>query len=381
VINFSNDLNERINASNEKWDTDCAAEILVANANVLEYFEKGMACQRYVPPRWESEGMKISWRNKLTRRVRLRSKYQQMTGDLVAATKSGLQLLRFGKMILDGSNCIYEWRGGNAYEKSALEHLEEIVADARTPESALREILAELERWDPAGMVAGCKNAMRGQYQGKVQTIREVMKGGRYHDIPDSARYIPYLLKPNMTSRYMVAFYRHQIVCADLPYAKITSKYRWRAPEELEKNLDCWFRPNSAGMVFFEHENWRVGDEMGEQESRCFIQAWISALQLKTSLRLYEIKHGKLPDDLHALVPEFLRDVPVDPFADKPFRYSKDRRLVWSSGPDGSDDEGSGESWNENSLILTGNYYNKDLVMPLGTRELKPNLAPKPSVP
>ena len=35
----------------------------------------------------------------------------------------------------------------------------------------------------------------------------------------------------------------------------------------------------------------------------------------------YRLKHGKLPKDLNALVPEFMNKVPIDPFDGKPLRY------------------------------------------------------------
>ena len=55
-------------------------------------------------------------------------------------------------------------------------------------------------------------------------------------------------------------------------------------------------------------------------------------------------KHGRLPDNLNELVPEFLPSIPLDDFDGKPLRYSRERRLIWSVGRDLIDSSGSNSS-------------------------------------
>lgn len=56
----------------------------------------------------------------------------------------------------------------------------------------------------------------------------------------------------------------------------------------------------------------------------------------------YRLKHGRWPESLAALVPEFLSAVPVDPFDGQPLRLKRtsDGILVYSIGLDRSDDGG-----------------------------------------
>jgi hypothetical protein len=66
-----------------------------------------------------------------------------------------------------------------------------------------------------------------------------------------------------------------------------------------------------------------------------------AATRALVALRLYEMRHGRLPESLGALVDEgIVETVPVDPFSGEPLRYSRERRVVWSVGPDGEDDGG-----------------------------------------
>lgn len=56
----------------------------------------------------------------------------------------------------------------------------------------------------------------------------------------------------------------------------------------------------------------------------------------------YKAKHGRLPADLGALVPDFLKAVPADPFDAKPLRYKADADglTVYAVGENGKDDGG-----------------------------------------
>ena len=70
--------------------------------------------------------------------------------------------------------------------------------------------------------------------------------------------------------------------------------------------------------------------------------AMLRMLITKLALRAYEFDHGRLPDSLSQLVPQYLPDVPEDPFIDGPIRYrraGKTYRLD-STGPDGDYDNG-----------------------------------------
>jgi len=57
----------------------------------------------------------------------------------------------------------------------------------------------------------------------------------------------------------------------------------------------------------------------------------------------FRISHGHWPDSLTSLVPEYLGKVPLDPFDGKPLRYRllKDGVIIYSVGPDETDDGGN----------------------------------------
>ena len=94
-------------------------------------------------------------------------------------------------------------------------------------------------------------------------------------------------------------------------------------------------------------------------------EAWLSihfrdtedvvATRTALALRLFEMRKGRLPGKLDELVTAGILDsIPSDHFADKPLRYSHERRRVWSVGPDERDDGGRDEpgSWNGKDYCL-----------------------------
>ena len=66
----------------------------------------------------------------------------------------------------------------------------------------------------------------------------------------------------------------------------------------------------------------------------------VTATQILAALKIYKMRHGKLPASLSELVPEFFPQLPMDDFDGKPFRYLPDKRLIYSVGPDLEDSGG-----------------------------------------
>lgn len=60
------------------------------------------------------------------------------------------------------------------------------------------------------------------------------------------------------------------------------------------------------------------------------------------AVRLFKMEKGRWPQKLDELVPEYLDEVPPDPFGLKPLRYKKreGKWIIYSIGPDGKDDGG-----------------------------------------
>ncbi len=79
------------------------------------------------------------------------------------------------------------------------------------------------------------------------------------------------------------------------------------------------------------------------------------ATRLVIGLIIFERRKGHLPGSLAELIDEEILDsIPHDFFGDSPFNYSRERRVVWSVGKDGENDEGEksdGPRWASDDAV------------------------------
>jgi hypothetical protein len=83
-------------------------------------------------------------------------------------------------------------------------------------------------------------------------------------------------------------------------------------------------------------------DQISRSTERYFrVPTEHGATKLVLAIELYQKRHGVLPESLHVLRSEnLLEKIPVDPFSNRPFNYSKSRQIIWSVGEDGVDNHG-----------------------------------------
>ena len=81
-------------------------------------------------------------------------------------------------------------------------------------------------------------------------------------------------------------------------------------------------------------------------------------LMLRLALRAHQLERGAPPPNLQALVPNYIRSVPADPFgAGEPLRYRTDgvTYALWSIGSDGTDDGGTPIPWQKKAPQTSAN--------------------------
>jgi hypothetical protein len=117
--------------------------------------------------------------------------------------------------------------------------------------------------------------------------------------------------------------------------------------DEIERRLDptknraaLLLRPNGVGKILVALLVPAVNAVL---HAECRNEASLAATRLVVACRRFEIDHGEPPATLGALVPKYLDAVPRDPYDGKPFRYDRERAIVYSVGKDLIDSGGSDE--------------------------------------
>ena len=383
---WTNLLNPIGNKS-EEWNPAFADQVLKANESAFKELEVGLVCDRYASPQYKDFKTFQKWLQKhkqLTELLCLKSKRAQLAGDPVAAAQAATLAWRLGQLVTNDANSLMEWLAGTACERIGLARMNEIVSDVRTPEPVLRDLLAQLERWNSKGIERGYTQAMQEDYQLQLTVVEQLPSTPDYYKYleygdPNLAYWarIPYFFKLNMTKRILVPFYRNLIANADRVYAKANVDYPGR-PRDIANDLSriaIWVSPNVAGKKLF----FLLAPTLDRViAKKCLLQTTVAGLRLKIALRLYEQRHGQLPDDLNVLVPEYLKEIPLDPYDGKPFRYSKAEKRVWATGSDLVDN--GGKMREDTEMVDAAKSMNCDVGFRLETREMKPT-PPPPAAP
>jgi hypothetical protein len=130
-----------------------------------------------------------------------------------------------------------------------------------------------------------------------------------------------------------VANYRQSITqaqeLAEQPYHQVARE--WKG---LEEGMEDELRGLIARMII--PALWLAAGRFAEADARHQLA------RLGLAAQQYERRHGRFPDSLEALTPDFVLTVARDPFVGRPMKAAPTERgfTVYSIGPDGIDDGG-----------------------------------------
>ena len=332
------------------------AEMLLKNAETFRLVEKGVSCRVYQEPVLTNgliADFDIGKRINIARALACRIHHAQLAGNMTEAVDTCSMLLRFGSMTQQDSQNIVETLCGNAILTIGLARTRQLSLCDGVGQDELRQLAKQLDDMVPVsqGFIHGSKDEyqMMNFYVSRPEIVFE-------------HRFFPsFLFKPNLTRQKLAASCR-QAVRNETRHAIELDQFE--RPYDGAEGQDFWHK---ARIIF-------KGNFFGERLLMALVPAfdWICNVKCKSegdlfatrlivATRRYELAHdGKLPENLQALVPTYLAAVPDDPFDGKPFRYSPEKKIVYSVGKNLVDDGGSVER-----LKPSGHYDPKDLVYAL----------------
>ena len=249
-----------------------------------------------------------------------------MTRDYNGALRSALDTVQLGHDMRRGTQIIGSLTGiavgaiGRRATGDAIEHLD--ATQAKSAARRLENLLAK--RWNLDQTLTEEK------YSTLSFMVPLVKSGGwRLTGMPWDLQ----TQKPSVSDRLHLATmpnrkilqqmeseFDRQIANARLPFASKALKTR----------------PNYRNPFVSEEYKTRLNDARDLSGDRLLL--------LQLALRAYRLEQGQYPPTLNALVPNYLKTVPADPFgAGEAMRYKRSGQtyVLWSIGPDGKDDGGT----------------------------------------
>jgi hypothetical protein len=349
----------------KEWNATVIAKALEENKQALSFFDAAVQKSKFQDPAFaepttislEARPAVIGSLQKIARVSALKALYLMKQGREKEAIEEAMKSIELGGKVQGSQGTMIHYLTGMAMKQVGLEVMQRIVREAKTlSPDVLRSYIPRLVKFTQNE--DALRQAFKMEYYLNAQSI-DMMASGKLWFGTDlgilpapgvDSPYVEKLLKnrfyfkPNKTKLLFVQFYRDHIAAVEKPCAQIEIK-------EPERKI-----PNPSSVKLLVTEN-AVGELMYDASvgglknviiSKCEEDFLVAATQLIFALRAYKLERNNLPVSLQDLVPQYISQIPQDPFDGKPIRYSATKKILYSVGQDGIDSGGSGgERWQE----------------------------------
>ena len=323
--------------------SDELREWIAKNAECLALVKRGTECAICLTPPVETIGTPTPYVNPWLHMMRIleaRSRLTLVEGRFGEAADDLAVGMRFGDLVQKNASSLITYLVGTAIFGMSAESAMELARDPAAPPETLAQLAAELERAGPFD--GGLNEALKAEHRVTVNVVddlcakRDQMAATLGFKTNRWATWFlttSYSFKPNQTKRDMAAGHRIMIADAGRIYADM-ERY-----DVAEKEGGRWaaFRPNAIGdylcLLLMPSEK--------ILETRCRTDGVRAGAKLVVACNRFARDKGRFPETLAELVPEYLSEVPQDPYDGAPFRYSAEKGLVWAVGKNLTDEGGS----------------------------------------
>ena len=323
--------------------SDELREWIAKNAECLALVKRGTECAICLTPPVETIGTPTPYVNPWLHMMRIleaRSRLTRVEGRFGEAADDLAVGMRFGDLVQKNASSLITYLVGTAIFGMSAESAMELARDPAAPPETLAQLAAELERAGPFD--GGLNEALKAEHRVTVNVVddlcakRDQMAATLGFKTNRWATWFlttSYSFKPNQTKRDMAAGHRIMIADAGRIYADM-ERY-----DVAEKEGGRWAEllPNAIGdylcLLLMPSEK--------ILETRCRTDGVRAGAKLVVACNRFARDKGRFPETLAELVPEYLSEVPQDPYDGAPFRYSAEKGLVWAVGKNLTDEGGS----------------------------------------
>ena len=339
----------------EGWDEDYALDLLSRNKQTLVSFAEAAKKPMYqYPPTADPENINMflvipslnGWRtmsqiNALQAlSLSKQGKHKEACGEALISVEIGqkMQESQLGTLI--------EYLVALAVKKTGLETLQKVVSESELSSEELKKYISKLDKYykNEEGLI----NSFKAEYHSLAHIIDlitddnnkgagDILGGGWYLDIKSTSR-DNFYFRPNKTKSYYAEHMRKRIKEVSVSCEqKKTIEDEKKGPSSLIK---IYFTENVIGKML--HDITTVGGNPIINKV-CEEDTLIASTQLIIALKAYSVDNDKLPQTLDQLVPEYISEIPTDPYSGESLKYSPSKKIIYSIGDDGEDNGGNTE--------------------------------------
>jgi hypothetical protein len=262
-------------------------------------------------------------------------------GETGQAIDQLLRVVKYGHMLQNSRGPLIQYLVALGIKERALNACRRWLESASLPPERLVTYAEKLGRYseDPDAV----KNALRIEYQSFRQYVNRWTDVRLWEDEDVELRnrvfwgtmMCRFWFKPNETKRLAARITRSYIENVPRPYVEMQMA---QPPDYKEISERLATPDNPLGEAMY-----RMLMPSFERFLRiyCRGQFQVRALRAMFAMKAYHAEQGRLPESLEALVPDYLDEVPRDPFDGKQLRYSREKKIIYTVGKDGKDTGGS----------------------------------------
>ena len=320
-------------------ETDDALEneILQKNEQALASFEKGISLFVFQEPGYQNpENVtsdqaveSLEYLRNLAKINSLKATSLLKQGRDKEAFDQALKTIKMGQMLEDEQGDLVHYLIGIAIKQTGAENLKSLIANSHLSSSELLSYEKELDKYRDSRSAQ--QKAIKFEY---IRNINTAEKEINENLLDTTGARSLYFYQPNKTKLLYMENYRVNVDNASKEnYTQLV------APQEIQPiEWTDIFTDNCIGkMMFNTSAIYFTG-----MTAKAFGETYrIEEVQTLLALKAYEQDNGHMPDSLQDLVPEYLYELPVDPYDGKIIRYSPEKKIIYSVGMDLVDDGGN----------------------------------------
>lgn len=337
--------------SGKSIDSKLCEKFIENNRTTIELIEKAVATDVCQFPKFDSIDLNdiidIGKLIDCQRLLRLKTIYENSCGNYSAAFETNCLLLNYSECIRSAKrgNIIF-WLASEVGTKWVYQGLSEHLHGV--PKDNISKLIIELPTLE--SFEKSFASSMKGEFVYSLKIVEQILSGNY---VSESEQFFS-----DLYNRSYFTLFKCNYLFQKNEFKKLRSDNLREIIEKSKKHSfsECVFPkkeelnvvelfgrlilPNSLGNI--------LNDGLfltGENLLKKFFvgKTGLISSHLVVSCELYKREHGDFPETLEKLVPEFIEEVPNDPFDGKPIRYNKEKGVLYSVGKNMIDSGGVGE--------------------------------------
>ena len=329
---YLQELGELVRGTN--WDVELAVMVVTNNEAALKGYDEALKAPEFQAPEYQftDDAEYLSEWKSLASIAAIRAQQDYRAGKEPEAFAQALDVVRMGNRMQNAGGPILHYFVGEAVRALGMNAIRGWVTDTRLTSEQLKQIATDLRPL--CDNAAALTNSLKAEYQVMKEALVDMRAGqgaASGQAVPLATVRILPVYNERKTLAKFAGYIRTLQAGINLPASQIDlSTYQYpNAPIKL------LLGGNLVGDVMF-----YMAAPALSSDKRCAAKVREEVTLCLLAIKAFQLKHGRLPETLGAMVPEFLPAVPVDAYDGEPLRYRPAERLLYSVGGDFKDDGG-----------------------------------------